>query len=243
MVPRRRAPRRILQQLECHSRGLRDHSPLAGYPPIQGSLGGFYTTSAGRVKNRAYGLAQCRQDVSVPGCRACLKDAAVQLPERCPAEAEAWMWFDHCLVHYGTRPFRGELDISYGVVDSNETNVTENAVEQQRFNRDLRSLMGKVRAQAAARRNLGLGRGQTKFSPNVTIYALAQCTRDLPPLACSNCISSASGDFPEFCLHKKACRALYSGCYVRYELYPFFFPLAVGSSRASEPSVSVVISP
>ncbi|CAA6664865.1 unnamed protein product [Spirodela intermedia] len=113
------------------------------------------------------------------------------------------------------------------------TNISENAAEQRRFDRELGSLMSKVRGRAAARGSLGLAKLQTKFTPFVTIYALAQCTRDLSPLDCSQCVSTAVANFPGFCPHRNGCRALYSSCYVRYEIYPFFFPLAAGSSKAA----------
>ncbi|CAA6664864.1 unnamed protein product [Spirodela intermedia] len=208
---------------------------------------GFYTASYGTGSvDRAYGLAQCRQDVSVEDCRICLRDAPPQLSKRCKGQAEAWMWFDYCFVRYDTTPFTGKFDSGYGVYDYSEYNVTENVVEQRRFDRELRSLLGKVKTQAAARGNLGLGRDQTKFSSAVTIYALAQCTRDLPSQACSKCLSTEIGYFAQFCPQRKACRGLTSGCYLRYEIYPFFFPLSPGSPKASlaaEPLVSKVVSP
>ncbi|RVW34336.1 Cysteine-rich repeat secretory protein 55 [Vitis vinifera] len=73
--------------------------------------------------------------------------------------------------------------------------------------------------------NAGLGKGQTKLTPFVTLYALVQCTRDLSPLSCAQCLAIAVGNFSDFCYNMKGCRVLYSSCYARYELYPVSFRL------------------
>ncbi|PQQ13797.1 hypothetical protein Pyn_00041 [Prunus yedoensis var. nudiflora] len=89
------------------------------------------------------------------------------------------------------------------------------------FNKELGALVDKIEAQAVVPKNGGLGKGETKLSPFLTLYALVQCTRDLSQLDCSQCLAIAVGNFPTFCDNRKGCRVLYSSCYVRYELYPF----------------------
>lgn len=186
---------------------------------------GFATASyGGGNADRAYGLAQCRPDVSLVDCSACLKEAPARLNKRCRGKAEAWVWFDHCFLRYDTRAFLGKVDTDYGAYNLTEDYVTTDPAEQQRLDRELGALIDRIRAQAASRPRLGLGKGQTKFTPDVTIYALAQCTRDLPSQACSECISFAFKYFPDICPHRKGCQALYRSCYVRYETRPFFSP-------------------
>ncbi|KAI3924678.1 hypothetical protein MKW92_009573 [Papaver armeniacum] len=76
------------------------------------------------------------------------------------------------------------------------------------------------------RKNLfGFGKGQTKLSKSETLYSLVQCTRDLSKFACSQCLATAVGNYAGFCKDKKGCRAIYSSCFVRYELYPIFYPV------------------
>ncbi|XP_078443238.1 cysteine-rich repeat secretory protein 55-like [Wolffia australiana] len=206
----------------------------------------FFSTSVGAGNSKVYGLAQCRRDVSSADCATCVQDAARQLPSLCPGQADARVWFDTCFVRYDTRAFAGQLDTGYVTFYISVENVSDNAAEQQRFNRELGSLMSKVQKQASAKGSLGLAKRQTKFTPFVTLYALAQCTQDLPSLACAQCISTAVANFPVFCPVRKGCRALYSSCYVRYEIYPFFFPMASTANtlpRATSLSVPLVISP
>ncbi|KAI3964121.1 hypothetical protein MKW92_005232 [Papaver armeniacum] len=66
--------------------------------------------------------------------------------------------------------------------------------------------------------------GQTKLSEFETLYSLVQCTRDLSKFACSQCLATAVGNYG-FCKDKKGCRSIYSSCFVRYELYPIFYPV------------------
>ena len=181
--------------------------------------------------------------ISAADCQSCLKGAAEQLPKLCGKEADARIWFDYCFLRYDTKPFAGKLDTGYGLFYVNVENVTEDKAEQRRFDRELGSLMRKILQQAPAKGSSGLAKMKSKFTPFVTIYALAQCTQDLPPLACAQCVSISVANFPVLCPHRKGCRALYSSCYVRYEIYPFFFPIAAGSSTVEGSSVSVVIPP
>uniref|UniRef100_A0A7N2MJR1 Gnk2-homologous domain-containing protein n=1 Tax=Quercus lobata TaxID=97700 RepID=A0A7N2MJR1_QUELO len=63
------------------------------------------------------------------------------------------------------------------------------------------TLIDQIRAQAVETKNEGLGKD------------------------CAQCLAIAVGNFEKFCKDRKGCRVLYSSCYVRYEFYPFFFPL------------------
>ncbi|XP_034691717.1 cysteine-rich repeat secretory protein 55-like [Vitis riparia] len=189
---------------------------------LKASTSGFVAISYGSGQVFVHGLAQCRGDVGKEACSTCIQDAAMQIRARCPNEADARIWFDYCFLRYSNKDFIGKLDTRPGILYRNGDNVT---IETERFNEELGKLMENIGSQAVERRNEGLGKGQTKLSPFVTLYALAQCTRDLSPLSCAQCLSISVGNFPNFCNNRKGCRVLYSSCYTRYELYPIFFPL------------------
>ncbi|KAL6339439.1 hypothetical protein AAG906_032973 [Vitis piasezkii] len=186
------------------------------------STNGFLATSYGSGQYLVYGLAQCRGDVGKEDCSTCIQDAAKQIRTRCPNEADARIWFDYCFLRYSNKDFIGEVDTGFGIYYYNVDNVTET----ERFNEELSKLMEKIRSQAVEPQNAGLGKGQTELTPFITLYALVQCTRDLSPLSCAQCLAIAVGNFPNFCDNRKGCRVLYSSCYTRYELYPFFFPIS-----------------
>ena len=61
----------------------------------------------------------------------------------------------------------------------------ESVTDPENFNKELGVLMDQIRAQAVETKNEGLGKGETKLSSFVTLYALVQCTRDLPQIDCA----------------------------------------------------------
>ena len=197
---------------------------------------GFFTTSYGKGQDQVYGLAQCRGDVSNQDCSNCIQDAAKEIRQRCPDQVDARIWYDFCFLRYNNKAFTGEVDTSFGIFYFNVENVTDPA----RFNKELEDLMDEIRGEAVEPNNKGLGKGKTKLSPFVTLYALVQCTRDLPQVACAQCLATAVSNFPNFCSDRKGCRVLYSTCYVRYELYPFFFPLDSNNTEISKTVMKVV---
>ncbi|KAF5446470.1 hypothetical protein F2P56_032098 [Juglans regia] len=199
---------------------------------------GFIATSFGKGKDTVFGLAQCRGDVSSTDCSSCIQDAANQIRKRCPNQADARLWYEYCFLRYNNKSFIGEVDTySFSIVYFNVDNVTD----PENFNKELGALMDEIRARAVEPKNEGLGKGDTKLSPFVTLYALVQCTRDLSQIDCAQCLAIAVANFETFCENQKGCRVLYSSCYVRYELYPFFFPL--GSNNTMADTLMAIVHP
>ena len=116
----------------------------------------------------------------------------------------------------------------------------ENVTDPDTFNKELGTLIGQISAQAVETKNGGLGEGKTKLSTFVTLYALVQCTRDLSLVDCAQC-GHCCGNFEKFCKDRKGCRVLYSSSYVRYELYPFFFPLDSTSNHTMADTVMAIV--
>ncbi|XVF81273.1 hypothetical protein PTKIN_Ptkin15bG0142500 [Pterospermum kingtungense] len=201
------------------------------------SLTAYIATSSGEGADEVYGLAQCRGDVSSKDCSSCIQDAAKEIRKRCPNQADARIWYDYCFLRYSQENFAGEVDTSFGIFYFNVENVTD----PPSFNRELEALMDNIRSEAVMPKNEGLGKGKTKLSPYITLYALVQCTRDLSPIDCAQCLAIAVGNFPNFCRDRKGCRALYSSCYVRYELYPFFFPLDSNNGTSFGKTVMIIV--
>lgn len=202
---------------------------------------GFATAFNGNGKDRVYGLAQCRGDVSTEDCSRCVRDAAEQIRKRCPSEADARIWYDYCFLRYNNKSrFIGQVDTSFGIYYINVESVND----PDTFNEQLGALMDQIRKEAVEAKNYdGLGKGETRLSPFSTLYALVQCTRDLSKIDCAQCVAIAVGNFPNFCENRKGCRVLYSSCYVRYELYPFFFPLDSNNTLAADQTVKFVVIP
>ncbi|XP_061356846.1 cysteine-rich repeat secretory protein 55 [Gastrolobium bilobum] len=197
---------------------------------------GFVATTYGKDQDQVYGLAQCRGDVSIEDCSICIQEATKQIHQLCPNIADARIWYDYCFLRYNNKTFIGEVDTSFGIFYFNVENVTD----PEAFNKELGVLMDQIRAQAVMPKEEGLGKGKSILSPFVTLYALVQCTRDLSELSCAQCLAIAVSKFPIFCNNRKGCRVLYSSCYVRYELYPFFFPLDSNNTGPSNAKMAIV---
>ncbi|CAO2840562.1 unnamed protein product [Amaranthus hypochondriacus] len=181
----------------------------------------FIMSSYGTNKDTIYGLAQCRGDLSSRDCLSCIQDAAQQVRDLCPTQSDARIWYDYCFLRYSQDKFYGQVDTSIGTLYKNTQNVTNPEI----FNHELGNLFDKISEQAGKASNDGLGKDEKKLSDFDTLYGLVECTRDLSPVNCRQCLGIAIQNFDDFCSNSKGCRVLYSSCYVRYELYPFFFPL------------------
>lgn len=189
------------------------------------SAGGFAISSYGGVRSeKVYGLAQCRGDVDARDCSACLADAARRLPATCPGEGDARVWYDYCFARYEVGvDFAGAADFGLATILIN----TQNATNPEAFDAAAGTVMGRAAARAGGA-GAGFGTEEERFDAiDVTIYGLAQCTRDLRPLMCAQCLSSAVGMFREYCRFRQGCQVLYSSCIARYEIYPFYFPLDI----------------
>nr|GEZ79910.1 cysteine-rich repeat secretory protein 55-like [Tanacetum cinerariifolium] len=185
------------------------------------SQSGYDATSVGTGKAQVFGLAQCRGDVSTEDCSSCIRNASKEIRNICPNRVDARIWYEYCWLRYNTENFIGNVDTGYGTFYYNVENVTD----PKTFNEGLGGLMYRINMLASAPGSKGFGKGETKLSDFVTLYAFSQCTQDLSPLSCRQCLAIAVGNFPTYCNDKKGCRIIYSSCYVRYELYPIFFPL------------------
>jgi Salt stress response/antifungal len=141
--------------------------------------------------------------------------------QTCPKQADARLWYDYCFMRYDTDNFVGQSDTSFATILYN----TQNATDPDAFDKAVSKLVNKANSDAVSAGSGSLGREKTKFTQYITIYALAQCTRDLQPLQCAQCLSATLQYFPIYCSHRQGCRVLYTSCMVRYEIYPFFFPL------------------
>lgn len=57
-----------------------------------------------------------------------------------------------------------------------------------------------------------------KFNSLNTLYAMEQCTPDLSPSDCNQCLTIANGQLTVM----MGARVLQPSCFVRYETYPFY---------------------
>lgn len=132
--------------------------------------------------------------------------------------------YEYCFMRYDNYNFLGEVDTR------EDASVTmrqwPDMDNPKAFQKAAGKAMGKATAQAVAVGSSGLGRAKEQYTPFVSVYALAQCTRDLSPPSCAQCLSAAVSKFDKACGSGPGCQIDYSSCWARYEIYPFYFPLA-----------------
>ncbi|KAB2623617.1 cysteine-rich receptor-like protein kinase 25 [Pyrus ussuriensis x Pyrus communis] len=194
---------------------------------------GFYNDTVQTTNNAVYGLFLCRGDVGTDVCETCVATATTEAPQRCPIEKEAVIWYDECMLRYSYESFFSTSAENPGVFLRNAQNVTE---QQTRFNQVLAASMNEV-ATEAANDAYKFAAKQTKFSDQITLYSLGQCTQDLSAAVCNRCLAVAIAQLQSCCSGKQGGRVLFPSCNVRYEIYPFY----VQSATAPKPTPTEAI--
>ncbi|KAG4925423.1 hypothetical protein JHK87_050963 [Glycine soja] len=167
-----------------------------------------------------YGLFMCRGDVPPQLCARCVVNATERLssdPE-CSLSIEGVIWYDECMVRYSNVTFFSTVDTIPSYYMSNRANISSNPVN---FNNLLASTIRKT-AEEAANSGNRYSTKQANLSEFQTLYCLAQCTLDLSPQHCRDCLGSAVSDIPYCCDGKQGGRVLFPSCNIRYALYPFY---------------------
>ncbi|KAF3775318.1 Cysteine-rich repeat secretory protein 38 [Nymphaea thermarum] len=193
----------------------------------------FATASYGSGSSAVYGLLQCRGDVPSSVCAQCARDAAAQAKAACGSVGQAKVWFDFCYIRYDTTNFFGQIDTGYSVVYVNGDSLPDAKL----FRKKEENLMRKVSSMAVVPGGRAIGTAQTQYNSTVTIYGLAQCTRDLEPVLCAKCLATAISNFPSCCDGRQGGQVSYGSCVARYEIYPFYYPL-IGNSASSSYSTT-----
>ncbi|XP_019261042.1 PREDICTED: cysteine-rich receptor-like protein kinase 10 [Nicotiana attenuata] len=162
---------------------------------------GFYNASIGQNTDMVSAIVLCRGDVELlEACRTCVSNVVQNLTQLCPNQKEA----------------------SGGSDDGN-------ASKPEEFNLELRKLLENLRDHAANGGPFRKYASGNATCPNFqTIYALVQCTPDLSPQNCFDCLTDAYGDMPNCpCNGKRGGRIIGTRCNFRYESARFFKEVAL----------------
>ncbi|XP_027067942.1 cysteine-rich repeat secretory protein 55-like [Coffea arabica] len=185
----------------------------------------FSAATYGKGTDQVYGLGQCRRDVNIKDCARCLRNATQSIRTFCQNRADVWMWYnDTCFLRFDDSKFFGTVDPS----SFDNLYTSDHPQHPSAFKKQLDALISKVSSEAIVPANEGVGKGRSfSVASNATIYALAQCTRDLSQHSCNECLNTVTGNFLKFCNNDKSvgCRVASTACYVHYEIFPFYFPL------------------
>ncbi|RDX76117.1 Cysteine-rich receptor-like protein kinase 29, partial [Mucuna pruriens] len=180
---------------------------------------GFYHFTYGEKTDKVYAIGLCRGDVNPEECLSCLEFSITQLLQVCPNRKEAIGWYpdEKCMLRYSDRSIFDLMEIGPAYYVYNEVNATD----LNQFNKDVNSLLGKLKSKAAS------GDSRVKYAvgnisaPNdQVIYGLVQCTPDLLGSQCDDCLAQSIGI--DFCKDSKGCRVVRPSCYMRFETSLFY---------------------
>ncbi|XP_037435660.1 cysteine-rich receptor-like protein kinase 6 isoform X2 [Triticum dicoccoides] len=183
------------------------------------SPGGLYATArAGQVR----ALALCRGDANATACSDCLYQGFQDLPSACAYTKEATMYYDPCFLHYSDADLRASDDTALGSAFSTAYSANATA-EPARFDRVVAALLNATADYAAynSSRMRLYASGVVPFDREIPeVYSWAQCTPDLTPARCRDCLANMIQELGTP-LYSVGARALGIRCSVRYENRPF----------------------
>ncbi|KAI4298624.1 hypothetical protein L6164_032159 [Bauhinia variegata] len=195
---------------------------------------GFFKTTAGQqgTPDSVNGLFLCRGDVTAVVCQECVTAAAKEITRHCPKDTESLIWYDDCMLRYSNDTFDIKVPGTYM-----EANKSIADSDQDLFNQWLARLLNDLAKKAAnsPSEKKKFATGEENFTMSQTLYGLAQCTPDLSAFDCNMCLQSAIAYFPICCDGQQGARALFPGCNMRYELYPFYNITASSSTPVVPP--------
>ena len=188
---------------------------LAAITSAAANANGFSAHASGAGSDVVYGLAQCRGDLDLTeGCYPCIQEATQEIRLDCPGASDAQIWYDHCTIRYSLANFFGTFNASQKSVTYNR----EDYPDPEALSSQLGILFDELTKKAADPASRGFAKGQVDLNDH-TLYGTAQCTTDLRPEVCAQCLDAAVKQFDYTCKPKKGCRVFLSSCSVRYELY------------------------
>ncbi|XP_012857401.1 PREDICTED: cysteine-rich receptor-like protein kinase 6 [Erythranthe guttata] len=163
-------------------------------------------------------------------CRACVRNATVDILDSCPNLNKAILWAEFCTLRYSNEPiYRVTPTGSYFFSKLEGTGVSN--PDQFRQARGL--LMDGLREEAASGGNLmKVAAGNRTVSDFQTIFALLQCTPDISSEECDACLVEADRQISECCDSGGSVKILTISCNLRYEIGPFYNISRIQEARA-----------
>ncbi|TVU02148.1 hypothetical protein EJB05_52373, partial [Eragrostis curvula] len=193
---------------------------LSSLPAAAAASWGFAKNTTGAAApDQAYGLPQCRRDVSAPLCSSCVEKMAQKLRDGCPGRKNAIIFSETCMLRHSNVSFFGEPD--GGHLLKYYTAVL-NATEPELFATRLDALMSSLKTKAAYGSPLMFAANVTDVAPLVKIYGVAQCTGDLGRDDCYKCLDRAAAYIPSYWETKQGGQSILWSCFVRFEASLFY---------------------
>ncbi|KAF0931676.1 hypothetical protein E2562_005673 [Oryza meyeriana var. granulata] len=148
----------------------------------------------------AYGLYQCRGDLSPGDCVACVRETVARLGTVCGNSYAASLQVDGCYVRYDAADFIGRADTTTAYRKCSSSTSHDGAFLNSRD-----GVLGELQAAAGY-----------KLSTSGTVQGVAQCLGDVAANDCTACLAEAVGQLKGACGTALAADVYLAQCYVRY---------------------------
>ncbi|WCJ37700.1 hypothetical protein M5689_018810 [Euphorbia peplus] len=161
-------------------------------------------------------IIMCRGDTTIPECKSCVSTAVTELLKQCGDDREGGIWYDKCMIKFGDLRFFGQIDHQDDFYLFDPKQVS-NKAELNTKTKGLLSGLVPTCTKAPNR----FARGTAPFGAK-TIHGMVQCSRDLSPQNCAECLKFQIDDIGKQCCDgTEGGRVVGTSCNVRYEMYPF----------------------
>ncbi|CAO2146754.1 unnamed protein product [Urochloa humidicola] len=196
----------------------------------------FAKGSVGHAPDTAYGLALCRGDANASVCNSCLIAAFQDAQNVCKLQKDTTVYYESCLLRFSDedflRPSNASGDDSFQFIMWNTEDITEPLLPGWDPNNSYRiaaitgvvtQLLQQTADQSARNSSKRYATSMVEVSSTLpTLYSLAQCTPDLTPTECSECLKYISQQMMSQFGGQKGGRYVIVRCNIRYEVYQFY---------------------
>ncbi|XP_028760915.1 cysteine-rich receptor-like protein kinase 10 [Neltuma alba] len=199
----------------------------------------FNTTSFGgaNTNDAVYGEYMCRGDVPTQICQDCVQDATNRIASMCPHDKEAIIWYDECFLRYSDRSFFSTLQqqpvqpvpsapsvmcpskASYSSCLPSHIQIGSGT---DKTDKELNKTLNDAVVEAVTSDTKKFATKEASLSTGGSVYTLAECTPDLSPQFCGDCLHGLIEDI----LKKKDYQSggfQNPSCNLRFERYRFYY--------------------
>ncbi|CAH2053064.1 unnamed protein product [Thlaspi arvense] len=186
------------------------------------NVAGYDTMSLiGSPEDTVSAIFQCRGDSYGPKCRDCYATALAGLRRRCPRYKGGVIWYDQCLLEISAVDSVGKIVYDNSFCMSNAQNVSDGEIKFD----EIKSLVDNLTSLVITEKNNSnptalYAAGEKTFGKE-KLYGMVQCTKDLSPEACQECLGSKILRFQNCLFGKRGARVVGRSCNFRFEFYPF----------------------
>ncbi|CAH1413816.1 unnamed protein product [Lactuca virosa] len=163
-----------------------------------------------------FGLALCREYLPTTACLSCF-DTAVSYMKVCGLGNGAHIFYDDCEIRYENRNFYNDAIVKTSIAICGNTTSSY----PKELKKIASGLLSDLQIATPKTSNFFAVSTRQITGSNATVYAVAQCVRNISESMCVECLKIRSR-FLADCLPSTLGRAIDDGCFMKYSETPFF---------------------